>query len=389
VNEAGASRIHSMDALRASSMFLLVPVHAANLLSTNGRGGGWTTSIYWTVHVFRLPLFFAMSGFFLVLLLSRKGLDRTIRNRTLRILGPLAIGLVTLVPLLFLASEVTGVAIHVDGSAASGSPFVFQPSFLWFLWYLLIIDSVAIACFLLVPRLLRIGSEAMRAAISKPLIGITLLAVPTALFLLSAPNWMLAPDANTFVPELPALAYYALFFGLGATLSANRGLIDRASHDVWAWAACALAATIPAAILFSLHNSPQYDQLPYIHFAAMLIYAAATWTTLLALVGLANRYLTRPRPRLRYIADSSYWIYLSHMPAMVLIVGLLGTWSLGAGPTFLLVTAAALAFSLLTYPLFVRYTAIGWLLNGRRTRPARKAVAPLPTQPAAAATPRA
>jgi len=121
----------------------------------------------------------------------------------------------------------------------------------------------------------------------------------------------------------------------------------------------------------------------------MLIYSIATWTTLLALVGLANRYLTRPRPRLRYLADSSYWIYLSHMPAMVLIIGLLSTWSLGTGPTFFLITAAAMAFSLLTYPLFVRYTAIGWLLNGRRTRPSRRTDAPPPTQRETAAARRA
>jgi peptidoglycan/LPS O-acetylase OafA/YrhL len=378
-----------MDALRASSMFLLVPVHAAILLAVNDDGSGWATSIYWIVHLFRLPLFFSMSGFFLVLLLSRKGLDETIRNRTVRILGPLAIGLVTLVPLLFLASEVTGVAISGDGSAASGSPFVFEPSFLWFLWYLLIIDGVAIAIFLLAPGVLRLGGAAMRTAISRPLFGIALLAIPTALLLLSAPTWMLAPETNTFIPELPSLAYYALFFALGATLSANREMIEQASRHVWSWAACALVATIPAGILFSLHNSAQYGQRPYVHFAGMLIYAIATWTTLLALIGLANRYLTRPRPRLRYIADSSYWIYLSHMPAMVLCIGLASSWSLGSGPTFLLVTAAAMTFSLLTYPLFVRYTAIGRLLNGTRSRPGRRPAPSTPTRRAAAAAPRA
>lgn len=388
MSQSGAGRIHSMDALRASSMFLLVPVHAAVLLSVNERGGGWATSIYWIVHVFRLPLFFSMSGFFLVLLLSRKGLDETIRNRTVRILGPLAIGLVTLVPLLLLASRATGVAISGEG-AAGASPFVFEPSFLWFLWYLLIIDCVAIAVFLLAPGVLDFGARAMRTAISRPLAGIALLAIPTALLLLSAPTWMMSPETDTFVPEPPALGYYALFFALGATLSANRDLIERASRDVWTWVACALAATIPAGVLFSLHNSSLYGQRAYVHLAGMLIYAIATWTTLLALIGLANRYLTRPRRRLRYIADSSYWIYLSHMPVMVLCIALVGSWRLGGGPAFILVTAAAMAFSLATYPLFVRYTAIGRLLNGRRSRPGRRPLVPTATRPAAAKVRRA
>ena len=68
-----STRIHSMDALRASTMLLLVPVHAAVLISLNGHEGVWATAIYWIVHVFRLPLFFAMSGFFLALLLVPQG----------------------------------------------------------------------------------------------------------------------------------------------------------------------------------------------------------------------------------------------------------------------------------------------------------------------------
>jgi hypothetical protein len=54
---------------------------------------------------------------------------------------------------------------------------------------------------------------------------------------------------------------------------------------------------------------------------------------------------------------------------MVLVIGLLGATTLGTGPQFFAVTVASVAFSLITYALFVRYTAIGRLLNGRRTRP--------------------
>jgi peptidoglycan/LPS O-acetylase OafA/YrhL len=170
------------------------------------------------------------------------------------------------------------------------------------------------------------------------------------------------------VPDPSALAYYALFFGLGATLRAHRHLVGTASRNAWRWAACATVATVPAAVLFTLHNSPAYSSRPVVHGVALLIYAVATWSSLLALVGLANRYLNRPRPALRYLADSSYWIYLSHMPAMVLIVALVTATSLGTATQFGIVTICALAASLITYPLFVRYTAIGRVLNGRRER---------------------
>jgi len=365
-----------MDALRASTMLLLVPVHAAGVISLNGNGGAWAVGVYWLVHVFRLPLFFAMSGFFLALLLRRRGLEGTVRNRSLRIVVPLAVGLVTLIPLMILAAQVTGTALNEDGSVPSGSAFSFGPSFLWFLWYLLIIDAAAIALYVFSPGLPRRGGEAMRGLVSRPPAGIALLAVPAALALWPAPNWVSSPPVDTFVPELPVLAYNALFFGFGATLCVHRDLIAKAADDAWRWAMCAALATALGGVLFTMHNSSAGER-PVVHAAALLVYATATWTCLMALIGLASRLLNRPRPRLRYLADASYWIYLSHMPALILIVALAGSLSLAAAPEFALVTAGALAFSLATYPLFVRYTVIGRMLNGpRRRRRFRSTLAP-------------
>jgi glucan biosynthesis protein C len=362
-----------MDALRASTMLLLVPVHAASLLSLNGHPGAWAVAIYWFIHVFRLPLFFAMSGFFLTLLLSRKGLRSTAQNRTLRILVPLAVGLVVLIPLMALASQATGIATAGDGKVTQGSPITFEPSFLWFLWYLLILDGAAVVLYTLAPAFLRQVGRAMSTAIAYPPWGIALLAVPTALTLWPQVSWTAAPQPATFTPYLPALAYYALFFGLGATLCAHRHLVGAASRQAWRWAACAALATVPAAVLFTLHNSSHYSSLPAVHGAGLLIYAVATWASLLALIGLANRYFDQPHPTLRYLADSAYWIYLSHMPAMVLIVALVTTTALGTVIQFGIVTTCSLAASLITYPLLVRYTVIGRVLNGRREKAVRQA----------------
>jgi peptidoglycan/LPS O-acetylase OafA/YrhL len=374
-----------MDALRASTMLLLVPVHTAGILGSNGRGGAWAVGLYWVIHVFRLPLFFAMSGFFLALLLNGKGLAATARNRTLRIAVPLAVGMVTLVPLAIGLGEVTGVGRTGDGRLIDGSPFRLQPSFLWFLWYLLILDGIAISIYLLAPGLLRKVSSGIRTAVASPLLGISLLAVPTALALWPQGDWTAAPGAGSFVPNPSTFSYNALFFCLGATLCVHRELVEEIRRDAWKWTACALATTLLAGALFTFHNSPAYASRIEVHGAALMIYSVATWTSLMALIGLASRYLNRPRPALRYLADSSYWIYLSHMPAMVLLVALVGSTALGTAPQFALVTMGSLAFSLLTYPLFVRYTAIGRVLNGPRKRMKRRR--PLGPKPALSPSP--
>lgn len=378
-----------MDALRASSMLLLVPVHAAMLLAVNGHPGAWASAIYWSIHVFRLPLFFAMSGFFLALLVARRGVGPTLRNRTLRIAVPLAVGLFTLIPLLIAASHASGVAISGEGSPPHGGTLKVQLSYLWFLWYLLILDGVAFSTYLLVPRAARRLGRGMRWAIATPLAGIALLAVPTAMALWQQPEWTAAAPAGSFVPNLSTLFYYALFFALGATLCRHRELVDAARRDAWKWAACAAGATLPAAVLFASHNSPQLGGSPVIHGAALLIYAMATWTSLIALVGLASRYLNRPRTALRYMADSSYWIYLFHLTPMVLLIALLSTTGLGTPAQFTLIVAGSLAASFATYPLLVRHTPIGWVLNGRRerTRPPLWRVPLPPSAPAAPSRP--
>jgi hypothetical protein len=57
---------------------------------------------------------------------------------------------------------------------------------------------------------------------------------------------------------------------------------------------------------------------------------------------------------------------------MVLIVAFGTAIAVGTGPQFALATIGSLAASLATYALFVRYTPIGWVLNGPRQRPLRK-----------------
>jgi len=355
-------------------MLLLVPVHASSLLAINGHEGAWAVTIYWFVHVFRLPLFFAMSGFFLALLLSKRGVRRTARNRTLRIALPLAAGLLILVPLMTVASKQTGIIITEGEDLSHANPLVPQLSFLWFLWYLLILDGVAMAIYLLAPGALWRTGVVIKSCLARPLPGIVLLAVPTVLALWPQPTWTAAADTMSFVPNPTILAYYALFFGLGATLCSHRQLLADAARNAWRWALLATATTVPAALLFTLHNSPGYGSQPSVHGAALLFYALATWASLLALVGLATRYLHRSNPRLRYLADASYWIYLSHMPLMVPIIALIATTSFGVPLQFTIVTVSALALSLITYALFARYTVIGRALNGPRRRPESRRV---------------
>jgi peptidoglycan/LPS O-acetylase OafA/YrhL len=75
---------------------------------------------YAAIHGFRLPLFFLLSGFFTMLVFSRRGIRAVLEQRALRLLLPLAIAMTTILPV---TSLVVGWAVERSTAAtAARSP---------------------------------------------------------------------------------------------------------------------------------------------------------------------------------------------------------------------------------------------------------------------------
>ena len=99
----------------------------------------------------------------------------------------------------------------------------------------------------------------------------------------------------------------------------------------------------------------------------------------IGLVGLCERLLQSPRQWVRWLADSTYWIYIIHLPVVAFLTFYLAHldrqgrlehltgfgWS--AEMKFLTACAATMALGIVTYRYLVRYTPVGTLLNGKRS----------------------
>ena len=94
-----SGRYHGFDALRASMMMLGIYLHAVCAYATTGHiwwyqdsqtGVAWDLQCLF-IHVFRLPMFFVMCGFFAALLVGKRGLGGFWRNRAMRIALPLVL----------------------------------------------------------------------------------------------------------------------------------------------------------------------------------------------------------------------------------------------------------------------------------------------------------
>ena len=78
--------------------------------------------------------------------------------------------------------------------------------------------------------------------------------------------------------------------------------------------------------------------------------------------------------KVRYLSDASYWLYLTHLPLVLAAQALVRDWPLPALVKFLLISTVVTGILLFAYQTMVRYTWIGTMLNGKRTRPARAPV---------------
>ena len=93
------------------------------------------------------------------------------------------------------------------------------------------------------------------------------------------------------------------------------------------------------------------------------------WMMAFGLMGLCRKLLIRENKTIRYLSDSSYWLYVAHLPLVIGAQLIVRAWPLSASVKFTFVSVVVTGILLVTYQMLVRYTWLGTLLNGPRTRP--------------------
>lgn len=358
-------------------MLLLVPYHGIKFLQASGGFFGSAFLLQW-LHLWRMPLFFAVSGFLAAMTLSRWGLQRQLRSRIKRIGIPFAVGMVTIIPLVGLVMVGLSQLFHQN---RSGGPkalvleniFRAEPLHLWFLEYLLVMSLLAAGLVLLVRRAPGLGERidnAFGALISSPLM-VPALALASGLALYLGDYWRAAAVvAHSLIPDLWMLCYYTVFFLFGWLLYRNLKVLPRVESRPGIKLLAGTVCVVVAYHFFFTHRSPIKD--PELRQVLVLVFASlGTWLTLFGFWGLFAKVFSRERAWMRYLADAAYWIFLIHVPFLTAAGITLAQTGLPPVPRLILAVAFATGASLATYALFVRHTAIGRLLHGPRERPGR------------------
>lgn len=255
-----------------------------------------------------------------------------------------------------------GLAVRWPWSSETDEPFhlVTTPVFhhLWFLWFL---------CWM-VPGFAIYAKVAGTIKLKR--LPDWLIVSPLRLLwlfpLTMLPQWFMGVFAPTFgpdtsvglIPQPHLLAYYGVFFGFGALYFDCDDMDGRLGRWWWLSLPIGLLIALPIGIAtLSAHPVTSVAQVVYV------------WAMTFGMIGLFRATLSTQSPLLRYLSDSSYWLYVAHLPLVIAAQAFVREWSLPASLKFLLVCTVVTGFLLATYHTLVRYTWLGTLLNGPRKRP--------------------
>lgn len=376
------TRLHALDAVRAFALLSGLVLHAAMSFMPGLAAVGFPAdssqsatleALFFVIHVFRMLLFFTIAGYFAHMLFQRKGAASFVQNRAKRILVPFAAGWLLFGPI---AMAVVYVALGPplpDGQAAA-LPDAFPLGHLWFLYYLLLFYAATLALHHAMTlldrgRALRARIDAAMGSLCRSRLAPAMLAAPIAACLYLTPDWVMwtgiaSPDTG-LVPRWPPSIGFGSAFLFGWLLQRQSGALSIWRRRWTLHLGVAVALTAVSYWLVERVPDPLAVE-PGIKLAYAVTYSTAAWSWIFGLIGAALRFFSSESSVRRYLADSSYWLYLAHLPIVFALQLTVRNWPLHWTLKFPLVVIAAVVLLLVSYHYLVRFTWIGRVLNGRK-----------------------
>ena len=349
------------------------------------------------IHAWRMPTFFLMAGFFAHLVLERRSISTFALDRLKRIALPLVLFgavMAVIIPPIWVygwygvvSFEAFLDVLEKRQDLDSSGELV---GHLWFLYYLLLMYAVLVGFRLLgqLRRARAIVGPAGRTQIGRYVGDAAYTRIPLALMLGAVVLLVLraGDESKPIWPlNVPDVLYGSLFFFYGYGLYSRRELIERLKRTVTLaalWAIAAAVFFVHLVLLGAMDEASKQgvedDALKLLWLIGTVFYGASAVLLSVGLVGLFERIMRSPLAWVRWLADSSYWIYIVHLPVVAFLTfylahldrqgwlrGLTGFgWS--AEMKFLVACVVTGVIGVVTYRYLVRYTPLGTLLNGKR-----------------------
>jgi len=377
-------RLHGLDLLRALMMLLGIVLHGAQMYMTMELGFDYYVdsassvlmdALLITINTFRMPLFFLLSGFFAAMIFSRRHLSGLVENRLRRIALPMLFFLPPLSVVLsvqwIIATNLTETGqLSLDTSLLKYPYLLWNNTHhLWFLYYLLIILSVTCAATMLWSRLpSSVVEPATRVLKRLPIMGSGALVVIGLMFGAMAYHRSVGRLGGNIIwePYWPSVGFFGVCTLLGWGLYYRQALLSVFVKRSWGYLAVALLCLVVALWAFLAQGEAGGNAYATHHPVLVFANGLSVSFFMAAFLGLFCRYFNQFNPRARYLSDSAYWTFLLHQPVLLLLALPMYDWAVAAEVKFLIVSVGTFVLCTISYHFWVRDTAVGVLLNGRR-----------------------
>jgi peptidoglycan/LPS O-acetylase OafA/YrhL len=364
-----SERYDFLDWLRVIAILVLLFFHTGMMFV----GWGWHVMNEQTIaglvipmdisHRLRMPLLFVIAGAGMWFALRRRTGTQLFKERTVRLLVPLVVGMFLIVPpqvfyeRLFRGQWGGGYVQFFLERTLQFQPYPhgdFSWHHLWFIVYL----------YVYVPVLLPVMLWWKRAAVRlQP--GPWLYALALPLGINEAVLKPLFPEAHNLVKDWYVFNHYLLFTIYGFVLASM--------PNVWAWIASqrhrllvtGVAIYVVVTILFMrsvIHRDTAIDA---------FVATAFTWACVLAFIGYGYRHLSFTNPLLHWARDASYPVYILHQTVIVAIgyYVVQAPWS--PGVKYWTVLVATLVSCVALYELILRRFGVTRLIFGMKPQRAK------------------
>ena len=369
-------------------MMLGLVLHSALTYNTINHGEAWiikdpestnlfSDSVVFIIHFFRMPVFFLVAGFFGSMLFYEREPIRMIKNRISRIAYPFIVFSLILWPIIIFTFGYTeSIFLKINNPFEKAleplstiSDFLPKTTFhLWFLYYLLLITLASVLLGLMLKKSKKVTnriSSSFNCLIQKPILRI--LFFSGTLFILYVVLGTSMVEVSVYlIPDLNTFVFHFFFYIIGWILFKSKHNLDSLMRYDWLSLISAfIIASIQGLIIQNWDSETMMSQ--YLNSELiMLSNAFIIWLFVFGITGLFIRYGSNHSKRMRYISDSSYWVYLIHLPLTVIIPALIWELPFHAIFKFIIVLVITTIICFLSYHYLVRNTFIGKFLNGRK-----------------------
>ena len=373
-------RLPFLDGLRVAAFALLIPYHVGMYYVTwdwhvkSPAASEALEPLMALSYPWRLNLLFLIAGAACQGLSARRGAFGTLKDRSLRLLLPLAFGMAFIVTpqayyeVLTKAPQLLpGDGGYLDfwwaylhgGQYCRGSDCMSVPTWnhLWFLPYLWVyaVLGAGLAVLRLKPHAVELPAWAW----------LLLPAVPLALLrVFVLPHW---PSTHDLVHDVYNHLQYGLVFAIGwaSRTPLAQGLWPAALRLRWAALALSLAGWgVMLFIVHAHHGQPWPED---VVMAYSTVRGLLGWWPIVAACGWAQRVFTTPSPRLKQASAAVFCLYILHQSVIVLLSQALKPMALPWGWEALVLIALTAAVCAAAYLAARRVPGLALLLGIQRT----------------------